>query len=153
MATQVERRTETRRAIIDAALAIFLEEDRIDASLDAVADRLYDEMGARLGPLDQYADARAFARALLRDGRSPSVRIYQQVGDHLLYRTEHPGLGRGMQYMVGALEVLGVTERVVTIAAAILMMARQVTFAGLDDGAIDAFVDDVFVLAPGARRG
>jgi AcrR family transcriptional regulator len=39
VATQLERRTETRLAIVDAALSLFLEADGIDASIDAVAER------------------------------------------------------------------------------------------------------------------
>lgn len=169
VATQLERRTETRQAIVDAALSIFLEEDRIDASLDAVAeragvakstviyhfrsrvglleavaDRLYHEMGARLGPFERYEDAPAFVRAFLCDGRLPSVRIHQQVGDHLLYTSEGDGFGRGLQSMIEALELLGVTDRVLVVAAATLLMARQVTFGHADEATIDAFVDEVF---------
>lgn len=168
--TQLERRTETQLAIVDAALSIFLEEDSIEASLDAVAERagvakstvvyhfggrvglldavanrLYHEMGARLGPIDQYEDARAFVRAFLLDAQLPSARIYQQVGDHLLYRIENDGWGRGLQSMIAALEMFGVTDRMVVIAAATLMMSRQVTFGHADEAAIDAFVDEVFI--------
>ena len=174
MATQLERRTETKHAIVDAALSIFLEEHGIDASLDAVADRagvakstviyhfhsrvgmleavadrLYHEMGARLGPsLGQYEDAPAFVRAFLRDARLPSVRVYHQVGDYLLYTSEDSGFGRGLQSMMATLEMLGVTERVLVVAAATVMMARQVTFGHADDAAIDTFVDEVFAGVP-----
>ena len=173
MATQLERRTETRQTIVDAALSIFLEEDSIDASLDAVAqragvakstvvyhfrnrvglldavaNRLYHEVGARLGPLDQYDDAPTFVRAFLHDARLPSMRIYQQVGDLLLYTTDGDGFGRGLQSMIATLEMLGVTDRVLVTAAATLMMARQVTFGHADEVAIDAFVDEVFAGMP-----
>ena len=178
MATQLERRTETRHAIVDAALEIFLEEGGIDASLDAVAeragiakstviyhfrnrrglldavgDRLYHEMGARLGPFERYEDAPVFVRAFLHDARLPSVRVYQQVGDHLLYTSESRGWGRGLQAMIEALELLGVTERVLVIAAATLTMARQVAFGHADEAAIDAFVDEAFAgVAVTSRR-
>jgi AcrR family transcriptional regulator len=177
VATQLERRTETRQAIVDAALSIFLEEDSIEASLDAIADRagvakstvvyhfggrvglleavanrLYHEMGDRLGPFDRYEDAHAFVRAFLLDAQLPSARIYQQVGDHLLYRVESEGWGRGLQSMIAALEMLGVTDRVVVTAAATLMMARQVTFGHADEAAIDAFAAEVFAEAPVPSR-
>jgi AcrR family transcriptional regulator len=177
MPTQLERRTETRQAIVDAALSIFLDEGGIEASLDAIAERagvakstvvyhfggrvglldavassLYHEMGARLGPFDQYEDARAFVRAFLLDARLPTARIYQQVGDHLLYTVENEGWGRGLQSMIGALEMLGITDRVLVIAAATLMMARQVTFGHADEAAIDAFIDEVFAGVPVSAR-
>jgi AcrR family transcriptional regulator len=177
VATQLERRTETRLAIVDAALSLFLEADGIDASIDAVAeragvakstviyhfrsrvglleavaDRLYYEMGARLGPFEQYADAPAFVQAFLRDARLPSVRIYQQVGDHLLYTREYGGFGRGLQSMIEALELLGVADRVLVTAAATLMMARQVAFGHADEATIDTFVDEAFAGVPATSR-
>ncbi len=76
------------------------------------------------------------------------MRIYQQVGDHLLYTTEGNGFGQGLQSMIAALEMLGVTDRVLVIAAATLMMARQVTFGHADEASIDTFVDEVFAGVP-----
>lgn len=169
MATQLERRTETQQAIVEAALELFLADDRIDASLDAVAEgagvakstvlyhfgsrlglleavaeHLSKEMGARLAPFDQYTSAPAFVRAFLRDGRSPRVRVFQMVGDHLLYAREGRPIGRGLERLMEALGLLGVTERSLVIAAATLTMLREVTFGGIDDETIDRFIDDLF---------
>jgi AcrR family transcriptional regulator len=177
MPTQLERRTETQQAIIDAALELFLESDDTDASLDAVAeragvakstvlyhfnnrvglltavgDRLWHEMGVRLSPMEQYADAPAFLRAFLRDGRSPRVRVFQQVGDRLLYASEGRRIGRGLESLVATLEGLGLRERTMVVAAACLTMVRQVTFGDVDDETIDRFVDELFA-APAAPRG
>ena len=169
MPTQLERRTETQQAIVDAALELFLEHDDTDASLDAVAERagvakstvlyhfgsrvglleavgerLSREMGGRISPLEQYPDAPAFLRSFLRDGRAPRVRMFHQVGDRLLYASEGHHSGRGLQMLIEALEAVGVRERTLVIAAATLTMLRQVTFGGVDDEAIDRFVDDLF---------
>lgn len=172
MPTQLERRTETQQAIIDAALELFVEHDDTDVSLDAVAERagvakstvlyhfgsrlgllgavgehLWREMGSRLAPFDQYEDAPAFLRALLRDGRSPRVRIFHQVGDRLLYANEGRQIGRGLEGLIEALELLGVRERTMVIAFAAMTMVRQVTFGDIDDATIDRFVDELFELS------
>lgn len=169
MPSQLERRTETQQAIVDAALALFVENDDTDASLDAVAERagvakstvlyhfgsrlglleavgeqLWGEMGARLAPFDQYEDAQAFLRALLRDGRSPRVRIFHQVGDRLLYASVGREVGRGVESLIEALELFGVRDRTMVIAFAAMTMVRQVTFGQVDDATIDRFVDELF---------
>lgn len=166
VATQLERRTGTQQAIIDAALALYLEQSTIEASidaiaeragvakstvlyhfrsrlglLDAIADRLFREMGGRLGPLDRYEGPADFVRAFLREGMAPEVRIYFQVGDQLQYAR---GSGKALRSLVGGLESLGVTERTLVIAAAAMTMAREVTFGHADELTIDAFVDELF---------
>ena len=169
MATQLERRTETQAAVVDAALELFLESDSTDPSLDAVAERagvakstvlyhfgsrlgllqavsdwLTAEMGARLSPLEQYEDARTFARAFLRDGRSPRVRIFLMVGDHLQYARHDQRIGRGLESLIDTFGRFGITERVLVVAAATMTMTRQVTFGNVDDATIDRFVDELF---------
>ncbi len=168
MVTQLERRTETRQAILDATLTLFVELEGSEPSLDAVAERagvakstvlyhfqsrlglldalaerLSHEMGARLGPLEQHEDAAAFVRAFLRDGRSPSVRVFHQVSDHLQHAR---GLGRGLYQLSDALQMLGVTDRPLVVAAAAMTMARHVAFGQVDDATLEAFVDDLFAL-------
>jgi AcrR family transcriptional regulator len=177
MATQLERRTETQQAIVDAALELFLEDDDADASLDAVAERagvakstvlyhfdnrvgllravnerLAREMGSRLSPIEQYEDAQAFLRAFLRDGRSPRVRIFHQVGDRLLYAGKGQTIGDGLQSLMGALEMVGLHERTLVVATASMTMLRQVTFGEIDDETIDRFVDELFAAPPSSSE-
>lgn len=169
MATQVQRRTATKHAIVDATIALHLEHPTDEPSLDAVAERagvakstvlyhfqsrlglleavaqrLYADMGRRLSPLEQYTDARAFVRAFLLDGMNPSTRVFHRVGDQLVYATSSQGIGRGVRSVMQALEELGVTERLLTISAAVQMMSRQVAFGHLDETAIDAFLGELF---------
>jgi AcrR family transcriptional regulator len=166
--TQLVRRATTERAILDAALSLYLERSSPEPSLDDVAERagvakstvlyhfqsrmgqleglasrLYEEMGARVGPLDRYADARAFLRAFLFDALEPTTRVFQQIGDQLLYATRGTGLGRGVRSLINALETFGVTDRVLVVAAATQMVARQLAFGHMVEDEIDPFLDDL----------
>jgi hypothetical protein len=100
-------------------------------------------MGARVGPLDRYADARAFLRAFLFDALEPTTRVFQQIGDQLLYATRGTGLGRGVRSLINALETFGVTDRVLVVAAATQMVARQLAFGHMVEDEIDPFLDDL----------
>lgn len=170
MPTQLQRRTETQGAILDSILGMYLDGEGAESSLSAVAeragvakstvlyhfhsrlgllealaDRLWREMGQRLSPIDQFPDPRAFVGAFLRQGREPTVRVFWEVGDQLMYASRGRGVGRGLQAMVDALEHLGVTERRTAIAAAALHMGREITFRHYDDSAIEAILDELFV--------
>ena len=167
MATQRERRTATQAAIVDAALALYLEHDRIDPSLDAVAERagvakatvlyhfesrigllravaarLYDEIVARLSPLERHPDAAAWIRAYLLEGLHPTARVFQQVSDVLSYE-EGTGIGRGLRSIADSVEALGVHEGTLVVAGATLSMMRQVVFGRVDVEGIDRFVGEL----------
>lgn len=167
MATQRERRTATRGAIVDAALALYLEHDSIDPSLDAVAERagvakatvlyhfesrlgllravaarLYGEIVERLSPLEDYPDAAAWIRAYLNEGLDPTARVFQQVSDVLSYEGG-TGIGRGLRSIADSVDALGVHEGTLVVAGATLSMMRQVVFGRVDRDGIDAFIDEL----------
>ena len=167
MATQRERRTATRGAIVDAALALYLERDSIDASLDAVAERagvakatvlyhfesrlgllravaarLYGEIIERLSPLESYTDAATWIRAYLREGLHPTARVFQQVSDVLSYEGG-TGIGRGLRSIADSIDALGVHEGTLVVAGATLSMMRQVVFGRVDVDGIDEFIAEL----------
>jgi AcrR family transcriptional regulator len=167
VATQRERRDATRAAIVDAALALYLEHDRIEPSLDAVAERagvakatvlyhfesrvgllravaarLYGEIVERLSPLDGYDSAAAWIRAYLLEGLHPTARVFQQVSDVLSYEGG-TGIGRGLRSIADSVDALGVHEGTLIVAGATLSMMRQVVFGRVDAAGIDDFVAEL----------
>jgi AcrR family transcriptional regulator len=167
VATQRERRTATQAAIVDAALALYLEHDSIDPSLEAVAERagvakatvlyhfesrlgllravatrLYGEIVERLSPIEAHADAAAWIRAYLLEGLHPTARVFQQVSDVLSYQGG-TGIGRGLRSISDSIEALGVHEGTLVVAGATLSMMRQVVFGRVDVDGIDAFIAEL----------
>ena len=95
MAIEAPRRNARRRAILDAALSVFLERGVSGASIEEIRQRsgasvgsLYHRFGSKEGIaaavyIDALADyQQAFARALDRD-RSTEATIKAVVGEHL----------------------------------------------------------------------
>jgi AcrR family transcriptional regulator len=167
VATQRERRNATRGAIVDAALALYLEHDSIDPSLDAVAERagvakatvlyhfesrlgllravaarLYGEIVERLSPLESYGSAADWIRAYLREGLHPTARVFQQVSDVLSYEGG-TGIGRGLRSIADSVDALGVHEGTLVVAGATLSMMRQVVFGRVDVDGIDDFIAEL----------
>lgn len=177
MATQLERRTSTQQAVVDAAIELYIERSGFTASLDdvaeragvakstllyhfqsrvgllqAVAARLYDELVERLGPIDKYEDAAEFIAAFLKESRNPGTRLLHQVGEELRFASQEAGMSPGIILMMDVLKELGLEERPLVTAAATLMLARQVSFGQVDEATIDQWVDELFVVERSRRR-
>ncbi len=166
--TKLERRTSTREAIVDAVIARYLTEPADYPSIESIAEqsgvakpevlhhfptrlgllqavsaRLHADSVERIGSPEGYADAPAFVRSLLLDGHDPTTRVHQQIDDQI--RVASPGdSGGGSTRLLDALERLGVTERLLVIAPAVEMKARQVAFGLVNDAAVDAFLLELF---------
>jgi AcrR family transcriptional regulator len=167
MASQIERRTTTRSAIVSAAVHCYLEAGDIDVSLDsialeagvakatiiyhfgsriglllAVADRLLSEFLERLGPFSGFSNPEDAIRAYLEQALAPTARLFSQVGDALTYAGQI-GIGLAQELLVESLRQSGVTGCPNVVAAAMQTMVRQIAFGYVDADGIDTFIAEI----------
>lgn len=167
MATQIERRTATKEAIVSAAIREYLAAGDIGVSLDAialeagvakatilyhfesrigllgaVADRLLAAFLERIGPFEQFGSPLEGIRAYLEQGLEPTASLFTQVGDALTYAGQG-SIASGLGLLVEALRLGGVTENAIVVAAALQTMMRQIAFGYVDAEGIDQFLAEV----------
>ncbi|HEX3796940.1 MAG TPA: TetR/AcrR family transcriptional regulator [Acidimicrobiales bacterium] len=167
MVTQTERRTATKEAIVSAAIQQYLTAGNIEVSLDtvaleagvakatilyhfesrmgllgAVADRLLEEFLERIGPIEQFDSPLGGIRAYLEQGLEPTASLFTQVSDALTYAGQ-ASITTGLDLLVEALRLGGVTETPVVVAAAMQTMIRQISFGYVDAKGIDRFIMEI----------
>ncbi len=166
MATQAERRTSTRGAIIEAAYAEFASRGAPDVALDVIAVRAgvtkgsihyhFTNRASLLGAVAEWVfediesrvAASAFAngaddvtpvsyvRALLLEQAGPVGRVLFTIGDELL-RTGDIGDIDPFPYLCARLKRLGVDGEVTIVAATIVQFGRHLAFGQANVNEID----------------
>ena len=168
--TQQQRRTATRTAVIDAALAVFGRDGTLDAPLEQIANEagvakgtLLYHFGSRLGLLRAVAvrliarleatitaegadDLGGWIRAVLAAQQGPSGRVLYAIGDELALAGALAESDPG-PYLLERLEGLGAADPEL-VAAAMLQFGRQLAHGSSTTVDLDRFVA---LLADAAR--
>lgn len=166
MATQSERRTQTRAAIVDAAYAAFERQGTADVALEAIANGA----GVTKGSIHYHFDNRAgliravavwvfaqleqrivqtmptdspgaehYVRTLLRLQATPMGRVLFLLGDELARSGELQDIDP-YRYLCTKLQQLGTTGSVEAVAAALTQFGRQLAYGLSSADEIDALV-------------
>lgn len=171
MPTQVERRTTTQRAIIDAAARTYRAERSIDISLETIAEvagvtkgsilyhfrsrlgllgevartiflELVKEIEATPVPVPPSSQAQAWSRSLLNALATPAGFVLYTIGDELTLAGELAETDP-YPYLQTALAALDSPEPVVVTAASLTYFGRRLALGLEDHKAIDPFIMDL----------
>ncbi|MEM7337619.1 MAG: TetR/AcrR family transcriptional regulator [Actinomycetota bacterium] len=166
MATQAERRSTTRAAIVEAASAAFIRHGSPDVSLDeiardagvtkgtilyhyesragvlaAVAVRLFADLEARV-TAGEDVDATSYVTKLLAYQAGPVGRVLFTIGDELM-RIGSLGAVDPYRHIRLRLDELSAPGSTAVIAGAVLQFARQLAFGLAEPDDIPAMVAEL----------
>lgn len=171
MATQAERRTSTRTAIIEAAYTEFVSRGAPDVALETIGERAGVTKGSihyhftnRAGLLAAVAEwvfediedrvaasasasgtndatAVGYVRALLHEQATPVGRVLFTIGDELLRTGDMGGDTDPYRYLCARLRRLGITGEVTVVAAAVMQFGRHLAFGQAEAADIEPMLD------------
>ena len=168
MTKQEDRSKATRKAIIEAAFAMFEQSGAPDVALEAIAERAGVTKGAihyhfgnraglleaiaiwlfigieqRVGQIDSTVSpeerASLYVRGLLKEQASPVGRVLFTLGDEMA-RTGALNEADPYQYLCTRLAGFGVDGSVEMLAAAVMQLGRQLAFGLAGAEEIDAMM-------------
>ncbi len=165
MPTQAERRTQTQRAIVEAAYRAYELEGSLDVALESIAadagvtkGAIHYHFGNRLGLLAAVAvwvfteleaqleqaqatrDVAVYIRALLEAQASARGRILYTIGDTLAQAGALQPIDP-FDYLRERLRRLGVGPHALVTAAAVYQFGRQLAYGLSETHQIDAMVE------------